>query len=459
MKELTWDDVEKKLTNLGFEVSNWQSNGNQYSCDIQKYSPAGQDCSFTLDMEKDNPSSVEKALDELYENYDPEAETMLWIGPDGHGKNGAPYHLSDVLKDMEAVEKDLEESAEKMSVFVSNFGIEYTKDEIGKLFLENCERIGGGTVVNEEHAIELAKRVTDYIINEIPGQPEQKKEVLGEYLKEIGITDSEPQTYSNAINQAFEKERKERLKKFSNHSLDTTKPTMSSSQWRIHKMMDGLFNDASEEMNPVRYAQFVLDAGPMRAASIVALLSGEQWWREASIHAVESGGEMWMDDFTLVKTMFKNGLYENAVDLFQQSLTQKENKALTDLVESSQSECVNSMAQTKIAQKVYGKMSSGIDSADFFADKDLFQNEENMREMLKNNSDLLVRYNRFVNKRDEFLFEKYGNNATEKFGKCIYQYLKDLNLLDDDKRKQLVQKQLNWEKNLNKKRDDDYRSR
>ena len=128
MAKLTWDDVEEKLEYLGFNVSNWQSNGNQYSCDIQKYSPAGQDCNFTLYMDKDNPASVSKAVDELYENYDPEEEAMLWIGPDGHGKNGAPYHMKDVLKDMEAVESDLEKVRAEMTYFVDNFDVEYSKD-------------------------------------------------------------------------------------------------------------------------------------------------------------------------------------------------------------------------------------------------------------------------------------------------------------------------------------------
>ena len=123
MAKLTWDDVEQKLSDLGFKVSNWQSNGNSYSCDIQKYSPAGQDCNFTLEMEKDNPSSVAKALDELWENYDPDAETMLWVGPDGHGKNGAPYRLSDILSDMEAVEKDLENAlAKNVTEFLLELG-------------------------------------------------------------------------------------------------------------------------------------------------------------------------------------------------------------------------------------------------------------------------------------------------------------------------------------------------
>lgn len=27
-------------------------------------------------------------------------ETSLWIGKDGHGANGAPYHIKDILEEM-----------------------------------------------------------------------------------------------------------------------------------------------------------------------------------------------------------------------------------------------------------------------------------------------------------------------------------------------------------------------
>ena len=34
----------------------------------------------------------------------PDYEAYLWIGTDGHGKNGAPYHIKDIVSDMEAAE-------------------------------------------------------------------------------------------------------------------------------------------------------------------------------------------------------------------------------------------------------------------------------------------------------------------------------------------------------------------
>lgn len=43
-----------------------------------------------------------------YDNFDVDEETALWIGEDGHGKNGAPYHIRDILEEFESYEKDLE---------------------------------------------------------------------------------------------------------------------------------------------------------------------------------------------------------------------------------------------------------------------------------------------------------------------------------------------------------------
>jgi len=39
---------------------------------------------------------------------DPDYETDLGIGKDGHGKNGAPYHIKDIVTDMEEAEKMIE---------------------------------------------------------------------------------------------------------------------------------------------------------------------------------------------------------------------------------------------------------------------------------------------------------------------------------------------------------------
>lgn len=55
-----------------------------------------------------DPDTLIKSVREYYENYDPDEEAYLWIGDDGHGRNGAPYRMRDVLDDMEEAEKMIE---------------------------------------------------------------------------------------------------------------------------------------------------------------------------------------------------------------------------------------------------------------------------------------------------------------------------------------------------------------
>lgn len=65
----------------------------------------GKMCALDFDLQ-----SLKELPDELYrtwEAYDVDEEAALWIGSDGHGKNGAPYRISDILKDMEEVDERL----------------------------------------------------------------------------------------------------------------------------------------------------------------------------------------------------------------------------------------------------------------------------------------------------------------------------------------------------------------
>ena len=48
--------------------------------------------------------SLADDIDDYYEGFDPDYEASLWIGKDGHGLRGAPYHIKDIVADMEKVE-------------------------------------------------------------------------------------------------------------------------------------------------------------------------------------------------------------------------------------------------------------------------------------------------------------------------------------------------------------------
>ena len=78
----------------------------KWEVEFQRYTNVGQDVSFSFEVDK--LSDLPYEVYECWQNYDPDYETMLWIGADGHGKNGAPYAIEDINADMKDVENDLE---------------------------------------------------------------------------------------------------------------------------------------------------------------------------------------------------------------------------------------------------------------------------------------------------------------------------------------------------------------
>lgn len=93
------------------ETNGWSVNySSRYSepgnldFDFSKFTKFGQDFTVSGILKGNDPSTLIKDLREGYEAFDPDEEAMLWIGPDGHGKNGAPYRIADIVKDMEDAE-------------------------------------------------------------------------------------------------------------------------------------------------------------------------------------------------------------------------------------------------------------------------------------------------------------------------------------------------------------------
>lgn len=77
---------------------------------FEKYSPAGRDFCFEVCVPNDEDEYViyESVADSIYtyfEGFDVSYETYIWLDENGHGKNGAPYDMSDVYKDTESCEK------------------------------------------------------------------------------------------------------------------------------------------------------------------------------------------------------------------------------------------------------------------------------------------------------------------------------------------------------------------
>lgn len=86
------------------EKSSWvvteetYSNGKGFL--FSKFSPAGQDFNIPIEP-SDNATDLIRQIKKFYDEFDIDYETYIWLDKNGHGKNGAPYHIKDILEDME----------------------------------------------------------------------------------------------------------------------------------------------------------------------------------------------------------------------------------------------------------------------------------------------------------------------------------------------------------------------
>lgn len=94
-------ELVKKIEGLGWTVE--KEDDNKYR--LGKFSPAGQD--FGISVEGEYAEDLINNIHQAYDNFDVSEETYLWLDNTGHGKNGAPYHMKDVLEDMEVCEQKL----------------------------------------------------------------------------------------------------------------------------------------------------------------------------------------------------------------------------------------------------------------------------------------------------------------------------------------------------------------
>lgn len=106
--------VLAKITRIG-EAEGWKvdvdftSTPNLLEVTFYKNTSYGQDFTFEAELKDADYDAFCDNVYAYWESYDPDEEAMLWAGPDGHGKNGAPYRLADIVKDMEEAEQMVED--------------------------------------------------------------------------------------------------------------------------------------------------------------------------------------------------------------------------------------------------------------------------------------------------------------------------------------------------------------
>ena len=103
--------IEKLLYKIKENGWNVTERGNYIN--IGKYSPAGQEFCFDIDVtdfeEENDITAADLFIESIhaeYDGYDVSYEAYIWLDDEGHGINGAPYDMKDVYEDMEAV-KDM----------------------------------------------------------------------------------------------------------------------------------------------------------------------------------------------------------------------------------------------------------------------------------------------------------------------------------------------------------------
>lgn len=99
------EQITSVATGLGWHVDTDTSAPNIVEFEFSQYTPAGQDFNFCVEMKDDDPDSLLDDIEQYYEAFDPDYEASLWIGDDGHGEKGAPYHIKDIVSDMESAEE------------------------------------------------------------------------------------------------------------------------------------------------------------------------------------------------------------------------------------------------------------------------------------------------------------------------------------------------------------------
>lgn len=96
--------IQQKITEiakiLGWSVDFSEPQNGKTDVNFAKYTSYGQDFNFSVELEDDDMEAFIDNIHEYYENFDVDEEAYIWIGSDGHGKNGAPYHIADIVKDM-----------------------------------------------------------------------------------------------------------------------------------------------------------------------------------------------------------------------------------------------------------------------------------------------------------------------------------------------------------------------
>lgn len=165
------------------ESLEWNVTVDGNDVDFQYYTNYGQDCHMNITLTED----FDKFTDEIYsyyENYDVSEETALWVDESGHGKNGAPYDIEDILNDMKEFESAIHELWKKLNTEALNENSGYMdKEEFMNYIAENYNISG------EAHR--LIGNILNFVADHYTQEDEQYNALCELLDGTIGLSDNE----------------------------------------------------------------------------------------------------------------------------------------------------------------------------------------------------------------------------------------------------------------------------
>lgn len=105
---MNMQDTIRKVTDIaqesGWSVNVEDKNKSDVLFEFQCHTKYGQDFNFSAGMSDGGTDTLIACIMQYFKGFAPDYEASLWIGDDGHGKCGAPYHIKDIVADMEDAE-------------------------------------------------------------------------------------------------------------------------------------------------------------------------------------------------------------------------------------------------------------------------------------------------------------------------------------------------------------------
>lgn len=99
------DKITEVAEAEGWSVYNCDEDFQYVNLEFTKHSPGGNEQVMSIQSNSVFYFTFVNQVEDYWNAYDPDYEAYLWIGDDGHGKNGAPYHIKDIVSNMEECDK------------------------------------------------------------------------------------------------------------------------------------------------------------------------------------------------------------------------------------------------------------------------------------------------------------------------------------------------------------------